>query len=83
MWLGSRLAFFKAVKSPNLQDYDIEYWSSNRFGYLGSGFAWYEFREDRDTTPYLDGDFVPALPWKQVQERIAKSRVKKLCNGRL
>ncbi|KAJ3459822.1 hypothetical protein MRS44_015895 [Fusarium solani] len=83
MWLGSRLAFFKAVKSPNLQDYDIEHWSSNRFEYLGSEFAWYEFREDGDTTPYLNGDFVPALPRNQVQVLVAKSRVKKLSNGRL
>ncbi|RTE75112.1 hypothetical protein BHE90_010446 [Fusarium euwallaceae] len=83
MWPGSRLAFFEAVKSPNLEDYDIEYWSSNRFGYLGAGFAWYEFREDGDTTPYLDGDFVPALPRKQVQELIEKSRVKKMPNGKL
>ncbi|KAK7409356.1 hypothetical protein QQX98_008481 [Neonectria punicea] len=83
MWPGSRLAFFEAVKSPNFEDYNIAYWSSNRFGYLRSGFAWYEFGEDGDTTPYLDGGFVPALPRKQVQELMARSQVKKLSNGHL
>lgn len=81
MWPGSRLAFFEVMKTPNLEDYDIEYWSSNRFGFLGSGFAWYEFREDGDSTPYMDGDFVPSLPKARVQELIARSRAANSLNG--
>lgn len=46
MWPGSRLAFFEAIKAPNFEDYNVAYWSSNRFSFLGSGFAWFEFRED-------------------------------------
>ena len=83
MWPGSRLAFFEAVKTPNFEDYDIEYFSQNRFGFLGSGFAWYEFREDGDTTPYLDGEFKTALPRKRVQELIEQSKKPKLVEGRL
>ncbi|OGM48707.1 dimethylaniline monooxygenase [Aspergillus bombycis] len=54
MWPGSRLAFFEALRHPALQDYDIEYWSRNRFGYLGSGFVDFEFNNPPETTWYLD-----------------------------
>lgn len=84
MWPGSRLAFFEAVKTPNFEDYDIEYWSKNRFGYLGNGFAWYEFREDGDTTPYLDGECVSTLPRNRVRELIdAERKAKRSANGHL
>ncbi|GJN66196.1 hypothetical protein PLICBS_000212 [Purpureocillium lilacinum] len=62
MWPGSRLAFFQVVETPNLEDFDIEYHSINRFGFLGNGFAAYEFEEDGDTTPYLDCEYVLAPP---------------------
>ncbi|VUC32182.1 unnamed protein product [Clonostachys rosea] len=74
MWPGSRLAFFEAVKAPNWEDYDIAYWSQNRFGFLGNGFARWEFTADSGTTPYLDGDFVQAVPRKQVQEMIKQEQ---------
>lgn len=84
MWPGSRLAFFEAVKMPRLEDFEVEYWSGNRFGFLGSGFAWYEFRRNGDTTPYLDGKITPAAPRERVRELIAKERSEgELVQGRL
>ncbi|KAJ5808608.1 hypothetical protein N7474_009877 [Penicillium riverlandense] len=74
MWPGSRLLFFEAVKDPQWEDYEIEYRSGNRFGFFGSGFVPYEFGAAGESSPYLNGDFVHALPRKEVEERIAKSR---------
>jgi cation diffusion facilitator CzcD-associated flavoprotein CzcO len=53
MWPGSRLAFFDLMKEPRYEDFEIEYWSGNRWGYLGSGFHEMEF-DGSDTTFYLD-----------------------------
>jgi len=39
MWPGSRMAFFDLMETPRYEDYEIEYWSGNRFGYLGSGYV--------------------------------------------
>lgn len=54
MWPGSRLSFLEVMKTPNFEDYDIEYWSGNRFGFLGTGFVDYEFTGKTDLTWYLD-----------------------------
>lgn len=54
MWPGSRLAYFEVLRRPSLEDYEIEYWSGNRFGYLGSGFVDYEYNDEGDNTWYLD-----------------------------
>ncbi|OAP54334.1 hypothetical protein AYL99_11435 [Fonsecaea erecta] len=54
MWPGSRLCFFEVMKQPAFEDYEIEYWSGNRWGYLGSGFTDYEFNGTKDNTWYLD-----------------------------
>ncbi|GFN20563.1 hypothetical protein AtubIFM55763_005711 [Aspergillus tubingensis] len=53
IWPGSRLAFFEALNTPTLSDYEIEYWSGNRFGYLGCGFVDAEF-SGGNITWYLD-----------------------------
>jgi hypothetical protein len=53
MWPGSRLAFFDLMKTPKFEDYEIVYWSGNRWGYLGSGFCGSEF-DGSDSTFYLD-----------------------------
>ncbi|PWY75017.1 dimethylaniline monooxygenase [Aspergillus heteromorphus CBS 117.55] len=53
IWPGSRMAYFEALRTPTLSDYEIEYWSGNRFGYLGSGFVDAEFSGD-SITWYLD-----------------------------
>jgi hypothetical protein len=54
MWPGSRLSFFELLEHPMLQDYEIKYWSRNRFGYMGNGFVDFEFNGKRDHTWYLD-----------------------------
>lgn len=64
MWPGSRLSFFEAVRSPHLQDYEIEYWSRNRFGYLGNGFVDFEFTSPKDNTWYLD-EYSGVKEWRR------------------
>ncbi|KAH8697526.1 flavin-binding monooxygenase [Talaromyces proteolyticus] len=64
MWPGSRLSFFEALREPYLQDYDIEYFSRNRFGYLGSGFVDFEFKSPLENTWYLD-EFSGRKEWKR------------------
>ncbi|PYI13635.1 flavin-binding monooxygenase [Aspergillus violaceofuscus CBS 115571] len=55
VWPGSRLAYFELLRTPTLSDYDVAYWSGNRFGYLGSGFVDVEFPSgEHDLTWYLD-----------------------------
>ena len=54
MWPGSRLAFFDLMETPNFEDYDIEYWSKNRWGWLGNGFSTIEFDGKSDISYYLD-----------------------------
>ncbi|OQU97838.1 hypothetical protein CLAIMM_03718 [Cladophialophora immunda] len=54
MWPGSRLAFFDLMETPNFEDYEIEYWSRNRWGWLGNGFSTIEFNGKSDITYYLD-----------------------------
>ena len=57
MWPGSRLAFFDAIEDPQWEDFDIEYYSKNRFGYFGSGFTKQEFDPNGDFSTYLNHDF--------------------------
>ncbi|KAF1991026.1 flavin-binding monooxygenase [Aulographum hederae CBS 113979] len=54
MWPGSRLAYFEMLREPHFEDYEIEYWSGNRWGCMGSGFVDFEFTGERDLTWYLD-----------------------------
>ncbi|KAL2802339.1 dimethylaniline monooxygenase [Aspergillus granulosus] len=54
MWPGSRLSYFEVLHHPMLQDYEIEYWSKNRWGYMGNGFVDWEFNGTKDLTWYLD-----------------------------
>lgn len=83
MWPGSRLAFFEAVKTPQWEDYDIQYHSGNRFGFLGSGFAPYEYGESGESSPYLNGEFVPTRPRNEVEQMIIRERVGAAVNGKL
>lgn len=55
MWPASRMVFFDLMETPNWEDYDIEYWSGNRWGWLGNGFSTIEFDGKSDITYYLDG----------------------------
>ncbi|WEW56238.1 hypothetical protein PRK78_001677 [Emydomyces testavorans] len=58
MWPGSRLAFFDLIKEPKFEDYEIEYWSGNRWGYLGNGFSKVEF-DGSDISHYLNCKLFP------------------------
>ncbi|EGC46868.1 flavin-binding monooxygenase [Histoplasma capsulatum var. duboisii H88] len=53
MWPGSRLAFFDILKEPKYEDYEIEYWSKNRWAFLGNGFTTEEF-DGSDMSKYLN-----------------------------
>ncbi|EZF22559.1 hypothetical protein H112_04614 [Trichophyton rubrum D6] len=61
MWPGSRLAFFDAMREPKFEDYKIEYWSGNRWGYLGSGFTTQEFDGESDISYYLNCRLYPDM----------------------
>jgi hypothetical protein len=74
MWPGSRLAFFEVVKEPLWEDFDIQYLSKNRFGFLGSGFAKYEFGSAGESSPYLNGEFIHTRPKKEVETMIESSK---------
>lgn len=60
MWPGTRLAFFEIMKTPRYEDYEIEYWSGNRWGWMGNGFVKEEFM-GMDTTYYLDEDWLESF----------------------
>ncbi|CAG8020939.1 unnamed protein product [Penicillium salamii] len=64
MWPGSRIHFFETMKQPRWEDYNLNYTTSNRFGYLGNGFAAREF-DGSDLSWYLgtlDGNEEAHLP---------------------
>ncbi|KAI9933627.1 hypothetical protein MW887_008100 [Aspergillus wentii] len=52
MWPGSRIHFFETMKNVRWEDYELRYTTTNRFGYLGNGFARREF-DGRDLSWYL------------------------------
>ncbi|OQV04839.1 hypothetical protein CLAIMM_09663 [Cladophialophora immunda] len=52
VWPGSRLHYLDVLSAPKFEDYDIEYESGNRWGWLGSGFSAIEFNGG-DVTYYL------------------------------
>ncbi|PGH09783.1 hypothetical protein GX51_00467 [Blastomyces parvus] len=58
MWPGSRLAFFDLLERPKYEDYEIKYWSENRFGFLGNGFTTGEF-DGSDMSAYLNCKLYP------------------------
>ncbi|TKA75146.1 hypothetical protein B0A55_03991 [Friedmanniomyces simplex] len=49
---GSRLHFLHLLERPRYEDFEIEYWDSNRFAFMGNGFDEREF-DGRDITHYL------------------------------
>nr|KMM67448.1 monooxygenase [Coccidioides posadasii RMSCC 3488] len=72
MWPGSRLAFFDLIKEPKYEDYEIEYWSGNRWGYLGNGFSTVEF-DGSDISSYLNCELFPQEPAASKQEEKVES----------
>ncbi|PYH44765.1 uncharacterized protein BP01DRAFT_374459 [Aspergillus saccharolyticus JOP 1030-1] len=72
VWPGSRLAYFELLRTPTLRDFEIAYWSGNRFGYLGSGFMDVEFPSgEHDLTWYLDW-YTGNEEWKQKGMKLEK-----------
>jgi hypothetical protein len=71
MWPGSRIHFFETMKTPRWEDYNLKHRSSNRFGYLGNGFAAREF-DGSDLSWYLglldDKDMQHAYPDEDFQD---------------
>lgn len=51
---GSRLHFLHLLERVRYEDYGIERWEGNRFGFLGNGFDCRE-GDGRDVTDYLGG----------------------------
>lgn len=63
---GSRLVLADLLSTPRYEDYLYEYWSKNRFGFLGNGFSTKEF-DGSDLAWYLGdkekpGGLLPAAP---------------------
>lgn len=77
MWPSSRLAFFEVVKTPQWEDYNIQYFSGKRYGFLGNGSVPYEFGQKGESSPYLDIPFVPTRPKAEIREMIAQEKVSK------
>lgn len=49
---GSRLVLADLASSPRFEDYRIEYWSMNKFAFLGNGFSTIEY-DGSDLAWYL------------------------------
>ncbi|KAK6364431.1 hypothetical protein LTS17_012196 [Exophiala oligosperma] len=62
VWPGTRLHYFDVLASPRFEDYDIQYLSGNRWGWLGNGFSTIEY-SDGDLTYYLGEE--PAVDEKK------------------
>ena len=56
VWPGSRLHYFDVLSTPKFEDFDIEYESGNRLGWLGNGFSTVEYGGG-DVSYYLDDQY--------------------------
>ena len=81
MWPGSRLAFYALMEEVNWEDYDISYWSGNRWAWLGSGFSTSEF-DGSDTAYYLNADWQDATPEGLKRLNSHRDSVTGITNGR-
>ncbi|GKZ73668.1 hypothetical protein AnigIFM50267_010601 [Aspergillus niger] len=74
MWPGSRIHFFETMKQPRWEDYHLRYTTTNRFGYLGNGFAAREF-DGSDMSWYLgalEGNEQAYLPDEDFEDFMVK-----------
>jgi hypothetical protein len=46
IYAGSTYHFIESLRKPRWEDYDIEYFSKNRFAFLGNGFTQREARDE-------------------------------------
>lgn len=53
MFPGSRVLLAEVIASPRFEDYNMEYWSRNRFSFLGNGFSKREY-DGSDLAWYLE-----------------------------
>jgi hypothetical protein len=60
IWAGSRLHYYETLREVRWEDYELEYWTKNRFQYLGNGYTERELEEGGDVTWYFDDEFVRA-----------------------
>ncbi|KAG4424001.1 hypothetical protein IFR04_002843 [Cadophora malorum] len=58
VWAGSRLHYFEVMKNVRWEDYDITYWTKNRFQFLGNGYTQCELDPAGDPVWYFDDPFV-------------------------
>lgn len=49
---GSRMVLANLLEGPRYEDYEIEYWSKNRFAFMGNGFSTKEY-DGSDAAWYL------------------------------
>jgi Predicted flavoprotein involved in K+ transport len=63
LWPGSTVHYLEALATPRYEDFEVEYTSSNRFAYLGNGFAQRQLAASADPTWYLrttdEGSLLP------------------------
>ncbi|KAK0109701.1 hypothetical protein ONS95_002380 [Cadophora gregata] len=57
-WAGSRLHYYEVMKNVRWEDYDITYWTKNRFQFLGNGYTQCELDPEGDPVWYFDDPFV-------------------------
>jgi hypothetical protein len=55
---GSRLVYMELLEEPRYEDYEIAYWQSNAFAFLGNGFSAKEF-DGSDLAYYLGTETAP------------------------
>ena len=51
---GSALLFRKLIEEVRAEDFEIEYWSPNRWSFLGNGFTEYELNPENDLSWYIE-----------------------------
>lgn len=51
---GSALLYKEMIKELRPEDFEIEYWSRNRFQFMGNGFTILEMDDNADLAFYID-----------------------------
>jgi hypothetical protein len=55
---GSRLHYFEMLREVRWEDYELEYWTSNRWQFMGNGYTQTELDPEGDPVWYFDDPFV-------------------------
>ncbi|KIW29292.1 uncharacterized protein PV07_05117 [Cladophialophora immunda] len=51
---GSALLFRRLISEIRAEDFDIEYWTGNRWSFMGTGFTEYELNPENDLAWYIE-----------------------------